>query len=44
MIDRFVAALVHGEALSAPVAGIAQLAALLGDLAAELFLPVPGPL
>ena len=44
VIDRFVAALVHGEALSAPVAGIAQLAALLGDLAAELFLPVPGSL
>ena len=39
--DGLVALLVHGEALAPPVAGVAELAALLRDASAVLLLPCP---
>ena len=44
LVDRLVAALIHGETLSAPVAGVTELAALLRDASAVFFFPVPGVL
>ena len=41
--DRRGTALVHGKALSRPVAGCAQLFELFDDAAAVDFLPLPGP-